>query len=243
MIGKVKSLLPWIAVLSALAAVILILLGIIPQRRQMLTDSGASRPIAEAAVEQITSLLPASLDDTHFRRSLEALPGKAYISSVWLFTADGRIVSSVGMMVPREGTAAEHATAETRRLLETLPQDALTGEQRTLLLVASAIQSEGEHNDVLRHLVREIRSPDGILLGWVGVAYDISPAIGVPDTVWIASLLAWLFFVGVYWLSLPLWVWLDARQRNERAGVWAMFVLIGNLVALMAYVLTRPKSA
>jgi hypothetical protein len=241
MTGKVKSLLPWIAVLSALAAAILILIGI-PQRQQMLIDSGVTRPAAEAAVEQIIALPPDSLDDANFRRSLEALPGKAYIASVWLFASDGRIVSSAGMMMPREGTAAEHATIETRRLLETLPQNALTGEQRTMLLVASAIQSEGEHNDVLRHLVREIRSPDGILQGWIGVAYDVSPAIGVPDTVWIASLLAWLFFVGVYWLSLPLWVWLDARQRGERAGVWAMFVLIGNLVALMAYVLTRPKS-
>jgi hypothetical protein len=30
---------------------------------------------------------------------------------------------------------------------------------------------------------------------------------------------------------------------GERAGVWAMFVLIGNLVALMAYALTRRQSA
>ena len=242
MTKKVKSLLPWIAVLSALAAAILALIGI-PQRRQMLTDSGVTHLAAEAAIEQVIALPPASLDDANFRRSLEALPGKAYISNVWLFAPDGQIISSVGMMAPREGTAAEHATVEARRLLETLPQDTLTGEQRTLLLAASAIQSEGEHNDVLRHFVREVRSPDGVLLGWVGVAYDVSPDISAPDIGWIISLLAWLFFLGIYWLSLPLWVWLDARQRGERAGVWAMFVLVGNLVALMAYVLTRPQSA
>jgi hypothetical protein len=241
MTKQIKSILPWVAVVSALAASILVLAGI-PQRRQILADTGATRLAAAAAVEQIISPPPASLDDAGFRRAVEALPGKTYIANVWLFAPDGRIVSSAGNMMPNDGTAAGHASADTRRLLATLPEGALTDEQSTLLLVASAIQSEGEHNDVLRHLVRAIRSPDGALLGWMGVAYDVSPAVTSPNAGWIVLLLAWLFFVGAYWISLPLWVWLDARQRGERAGVWAMFVLIGNLVALMAYVLTRPKN-
>jgi hypothetical protein len=47
--------------------------------------------------------------------------------------------------------------------------------------------------------------------------------------------------LGVFWLSLPAWVWLDARRRGERAFVWALFVLTGNVVALMAYLLTRTR--
>ena len=43
----------------------------------------------------------------------------------------------------------------------------------------------------------------------------------------------------VYWLVLPWWVFLDAKARGERAWVWAMFVLLGNLVALFAYLLAR----
>jgi hypothetical protein len=35
------------------------------------------------------------------------------------------------------------------------------------------------------------------------------------------------------------WVWLDARARGERAWVWAVFVLLGNLVALITYILAR----
>lgn len=235
----IKPILPWAAVLAALASTILFL-GILSQRQHMLVNSGETRPVAENAVKLIAAGQPNSLDDADFRRAVEALPGKAYIASAWLFDANGQIVARSGMMVPKEGTAAEHATGETLRLLESVPPDALTGEQRTLLLVASAIQSEGEHNDVLHHLVCEIRTPDGILLGWIGIAYDINPAASTPNAAWVISLLAWLFFMGVYWFSLPLWVWLDARQRGERAGVWAMFVLIGNLVALMAYILTRP---
>ena len=49
----------------------------------------------------------------------------------------------------------------------------------------------------------------------------------------------------MYWLSLPLWVLLDARERWDYAMVWAIFVLIGNLVALIAYLLARsprPKT-
>ena len=45
--------------------------------------------------------------------------------------------------------------------------------KKTLLLAASAIQSEGEHNDVLRHLIREIHAMDGPLLGLIGAAYDV----------------------------------------------------------------------
>ncbi len=242
MAKKIKSMLPWIAVGSALAAAVLTLVDI-SRRRQMLTDAGLTRPAAEAAVERVISPPPAFLDEAEFRRVVEALPGKAYIAGVWLFAPDGRIVSSAGMMRPKGGTAAERAAAGDLRLLHTLPDNALTAEQKTMLLAASAIQSEGEHNDVLRHFVREIRAPNGTLLGWIGAAYDVSPAIGTPDVRWIVLLLAWLFFIGVYWISLPLWVWLDARQRGDRAGVWAMFVMIGNLVALMAYILTRPRSS
>jgi len=242
MAKKIKSILPWIAVGSALAAAILTL-AVISQRRQMLVDSGTTRPAAEAAVEQVFSPPPASLEEAGFQRAVEALPGKAYIAGVWLFAPDGRIISSSGMMRPKNGTAAGRAAAGALRLLETLPENALTAEQKTLVLAASAIQSEGEHNDVLRHFIREIRATNGPLLGLIGAAYDVSPAIGAPNVRWIVFLLAWLFFIGVYWISLPLWVWLDARHRGERAGIWAMFVILGNLVALMAYILTRPKSS
>jgi hypothetical protein len=57
-------------------------------------------------------------------------------------------------------------------------------------------------------------------------------------------LLAGLLALAVYWLCLPLWVWLDARERGERAWAWAVFVLLGNPVALPAYILARvPRSA
>ena len=112
-----------------------------------------------------------------------------------------------------------------------------------MFLAASAIRSEGEHNDVLRHFVREIRAPNGTLLGWIGAAYDVSPAIGPrmsdgSSSYWPGCSLSGcigspcLFGSG----------WTPAIAAIGR-GLRAMFVMIGNFVALMAYILTRPKSS
>jgi hypothetical protein len=101
------------------------------------------------------------------------------------------------------------------------------------------VQAEGEHNDVFCQLLRPVRAPDGSLAGLVGVTYDVSPGGGLPSLLFIALVLVGLAAMAVYWLSLPLWVWLDARRRGERAVVWAVFVLLGNLVALLAYILVR----
>jgi len=53
--------------------------------------------------------------------------------------------------------------------------------------------------------------------------------------------LVFVSFVGLlgYWLALPLWTWLDARQRGDRAWTWSIFVLLGNVMALLAYLLVR----
>jgi hypothetical protein len=55
----------------------------------------------------------------------------------------------------------------------------------------------------------------------------------------MATLLTGFLGLASYWLSLPAWVWLDARARGERAWVWAVFVLLGNLVGLITYILAR----
>jgi hypothetical protein len=239
--SKLKSIIPWIALAAAVLAAATAAIWW-PQRRDMLIDTGETRPVVDAALDRITDRKPGSIDEPQLLESIRKLQDTQHIASIWLFSEDGTLVYS-SKMVPRDGAAEERATLETRQLLESIPEDALTTSQRTLILAASAIRSEGEHNDVYRHMVREIRSAGGGLLGWIGAAYDINPAIDGPGLRWIVSILAWLFFMGVYWLSLPLYVWLDARERGEKAGIWAVFVLIGNLVALLAYLLVRPRKA
>lgn len=237
---RVKKLLPVIALIGALGALIgFVLLSY--QRASFLVDTGQTRPAVEATVAQVQALHPTSVDDPALQRAVEEALHAPYVATVWLFAPDGRIVYSAGSTAIRaQGSAEALATDETRRVLETLPQDALTERQRTWLLAASAIQAEGEHNDVYRHMVRAVHAPDDSVVALVGVAYDVSPAVGAePALGWIGALLGWLLAVGVYWLALPLWAFLDARDRGERAWVWATFVLVGNLVALIAYVLAR----
>lgn len=238
---SIKRILPWVALVCGLIA-LASAIALTQTRNAALTDTGVTRPAVGATLDRLQALQPGSLDDPAFQQAVKAALDEPYVATVWLFAPDGRIVWAGGStaQAASSGTVAERATAETRRILATLPEETLSAEQRTLLLAASAIQAEGEHNDVYRHLVRPITAPDGTVVALVGVAYDVSDWAGAPSAGWLALLLGGLGGFGLYWLALPLWVWLDARQRGERAWVWAVFVLIGNLVALLAYLLVRP---
>lgn len=239
---SIKRILPWVALVCGLIALASVI-ALTQTRNTALIDTGVTRPAVVATLDRLQALQPSSLEDPTFQQAVKAARDEPYVATVWLFAPDGRIVwagGSTALSAPAPGTAEERATAETRRILATLPEGALSAEQRTLLLAASAIQAEGEHNDVYRHLLRPITAPDGTVVALVGVAYDVSDWGGAPSAGWVALLLGGLGGFGLYWLALPLWVWLDARQRGERAWVWAVFVLIGNLVALLAYLLVRP---
>ena len=45
----------------------------------------------------------------------------------------------------------------------------------------------------------------------------------------------------IYWLLLPLWVFMDARKREFKAPLWAILVLITNAVGLIIYLVVRPE--
>ena len=50
-----------------------------------------------------------------------------------------------------------------------------------------------------------------------------------------------LFLAGLiaFWLTIPSWMLLDARRRGERAAAWGLFGLLGNVMALVVYLLVR----
>ena len=45
----------------------------------------------------------------------------------------------------------------------------------------------------------------------------------------------------LFWLSIPAWMALDAKKRRERATVWGLFGLLGNIMALVVYLLVREN--
>ena len=238
MANRLKNALPWMALVGGLlASTCLVLLSSL--RNSLLVDSGETRLTVAATLEQLQVLRPTDLDDEAFRNAVEQAAQAPHVATLWLLTPDGQVVYSIGSTAASfsQGTVEDRASNEINRVLAGLPDDALDIEQQTLLLAASAIQAEGEHNDIYRHMIREVKAPDGTMVALVGAAYNVSA--DVVGTEWTALVLGGLLGIGTYWLALPLWVLIDARERGERAWAWAIFVLLGNLVALIAYFLAR----
>ena len=57
------------------------------------------------------------------------------------------------------------------------------------------------------------------------------------NTTGIAALASFFLF----WLSIPAWMALDAQKRREKAAVWGIFGLLGNMIALVVYLLVREN--
>lgn len=234
---RLRRMLPAVAAVAAvLAAGGLVFTSI--QKKSLVADTGETRSEVQEALDALVGLRPQQTGDDGFRKAVLRLTERAPIAAMWLFDAEGNLVDSSRSISGGE-TAAGLATEQVRGAVDSLAADLLSGTQRTALFVASAIQREGAHNDVFAHMVRGVRSPDGTLVGFVGAAYDVSRAVGSPGIVWIVALLITVLSLVVYWTALPLWVFMDARTRGERAVAWAVFVLIGNFVALLGYVLSR----
>jgi hypothetical protein len=238
--------LPVAAVVAAVLALAMVLIvGPWLGRRILLReDTGETRQVVESTtLAELLEMQPESVEDEAFRVAVTKAIDMPYVAEVWLFAADGRVVEGNDALVSGAAgggvTASALATDEMRRVIGILSPEALGADQRTALLAASAMQREGAHNDVFRHLLREVRGAAGEPVGWIGITYDVNPAVGAPGAGWIAYVIGLVGAVLVYWLSLPAWVWLDARARGERAWAWAVFVLLGNLVALIAYLLIR----
>jgi hypothetical protein len=233
-----KRSLPFISAASLLVGVVCLFV-VARERRHFLTDTGETTRAAEAAVAEIQSLHPDSLDVPQLRPALQRLAKTRPVAWVWLIGADGQIRFSTAPYANR-GQVEEWAFDETRRVISEMPAGFLSPQQRVALLAGSAIQREGEHNDVLRHIIRPLPDKQDTNLGFIGVAYDInSQGGGFPGFGYAIPLLLVPIGLLVYWVTLPWWVFLDARARGERAWIWMLFVLLGNLVALLAYLLAR----
>ncbi len=57
------------------------------------------------------------------------------------------------------------------------------------------------------------------------------------NTTGIAALAGFILF----WLFIPAWMALDAHKRREKTAVWGIFGLLGNMIALIVYLLVREN--
>lgn len=228
--------LPWLAIVALVLLIALMVIG--NPRAKLITRDPASSAQAQETINKLQELKPDNLSDPDFQSKLMETLNSGQAVTLWLIDNNGKLIFAEG------NTAAatrnfDPAQLPIQNLLNSLPPDSLSNEQKSLLINAAWIQVEGEHNDIYDHKVAPLYSSNGTFLGTLGMAYEISSSTSQDELDWMIRLIAGMVCLMVYWLSLAIWVWFDARQRGEKAWVWTCFVLIGNLAALIAYLLTR----
>ncbi len=239
--NRIQRVLPLLAVMGALA--MLALIGLCSgYRGRMLRETSTAIRAVEEELVRLEEIRPASLDSADLRQALSGTLESQQVATVWLIDLDGRVAHAEGSTAastPLRSSVQNLATVDAVRVLEAIPEEVLTDEQRLWVAAASAIRREGEHNDIYRHLLRPVRAADGTVIGMIGLAFATSDR--QPGTLWTVGVLGILVSFLIYWLSLPLWVFFDAHSRGEPAWIWAIFVFIGNLVALLGYLLSRKE--
>jgi len=232
--------LPWVAVAAILIFSAILIFG--PKRSSFLTPDPQQKQRAQSTLNTLAESANANLEDPAFTEKLNQALSNGTAASLWVFDQNGILVYAQGSTAK----AAKNFPVDdlpVQKLLSSLPDEALTPQQKQLLISAALIQVEGEHNDIYNHLVTPLYDASGEMTGILGMAYSINQNTGGVPLSWKLSIVAGLFSFGIYWISLPLWVFFDARSRNEKAWIWGCFTLLGNLIALMAYLLTRHPQA
>ncbi|MCL4560348.1 MAG: hypothetical protein M1281_07020 [Chloroflexi bacterium] len=236
----IKKWLPFIALIG-ISTLILTLALAFTQRSTTLVDDGVTRQSVEASLQRLLPGPYTSLQDPGLLSALGELDKEPYVAAVWLVDPAGVILFHTSGPGKVGDTIQTLAAGDMAPSLAALPVQALSQEQEFQLLAVGAIRSEGEHNDVFRQRVYPLTNAQEQTIGLVVLDYDISPQVASPGAAWIILLLGALIGLAVYWLSLPLWVALDARERGESPALWGLFVLATNLIGLLAYLLSVSR--
>ena len=241
--NTIKKITAWSALAAAVLMVVLFAASS-GQRSKMLVDTGETTSTVKTSLATLSDLKAGSLDDPVLLDAVKDFSQSRYVGETWLLDPAGktRYVNHGGRRA--ELLNNEGGNAYIKDILDALPQEELSDEQRTMLLISTSLQGGGDHNDVFHYRVEKLTGEDGKTIGYLAFAYPINPAAAdSPDALYMTFLLGFIFCALVYWFSLPLWAWLDARQHGEKAWVWAIFILLGNLAALIAYLLVRQPAA
>ncbi len=240
----------WLPYLSAALLVATVLLGGLANSMLMSFKQVEVADIRAAEDQRLDELVAAvrqggaaSLQSDQVLGLVRNLP---YVGMSILVDGEGQVLYSTlpsGLFGPlrsqslTDGLRKRLASGQLARLLASLPPDALTPGQRLLLQTSYALQAEGEHADIYHYAGRLLTDSEGNPVGAVAVAYERSN-LPVPP-LYQGLLLGALAALALYWVSLPLWVYLDARARGERAWLWGALALGGNLLGVVTYLLAR----
>lgn len=204
---------------------------------------------AGAVLEQVAQMVRRLDSDVETQRALaEAFAQNDTLQRLWVVDERGYI-AYYAKEQPAARTVEVLAPKDVHALLETLPAGLLRPEQRLAILTAAAIREDLPHQERRRGSggLRTRLLP--IKGGLIAVAAQMpfsGPAISIDEEA-VRSVGNYYQVIQnasflLYWFSLPLWVVLDALRHRERAVVWGLFTLIGNVVALLIYLLVRSRN-
>jgi hypothetical protein len=210
-------------------------------RSRMLIETGETRSSVELSMQGLLPETIGSADDQRLVAAVTELEYKPYVASAWIVDNTGQIVLHLKGPGKEGDNVKSIAQMDMVRVLEAIDNAAFSESQKLQLLTVGAMRSEGEHNDVFRHLVHPLFDQSGEMVALVALAYDVSPYVQNPgmDTI-IFTIIAVLGMI-VYWLGLTLWVFFDSRARGESAVLWGFFVLITNLAGFIAYLIAVSR--
>ncbi|MCX6262905.1 MAG: hypothetical protein NTY95_19055, partial [Bacteroidia bacterium] len=232
--------LPWVALSSGILIILLLVSAIIfkPSRN---IENTVNRKIAFDKLKQIriesTDNLNSKAFFDYFDNSLRC----SVISTKWLFSEEGKVIYAKGVMAastPLNSNIYSLVDSQNRGLIDAIECN-VDSVQKRIMFVAASIRREGDHNDIYGHLVMPLKTSSNVLIGFVGVAYSLDDSKPHIQNYVISIALIICFLL--YWLSLPLWVYFDCREKNNKYILWTIFVFLGNIPALIAYLISNRK--
>jgi|WetSurMetagenome_2_1015567.scaffolds.fasta_scaffold58482_1 hypothetical protein len=234
------NILPWIALSSGVLLVLLVIAAIIFKPQQNIENT-ENKKIVFDKLKQISLESKDMLNRKAFFDYVNKTINCNVINTIWIINQKGEIVYAKGLMAastPLNATVYSLIDDQNRGLINAV-EGSIDTVQKQVISIAAAIRREGEHNDIYGHLVMPLKSNQVELAGFIGVAYslenDSEPSVAIFIIIDVALIICFL----VYWLSIPFWVYFDSRKRNDKYILWTIFVLIGNLPAYIAYLLSR----
>lgn len=204
-------------------------------------ESTVNRKIALDKLKQIR-VESADINSKAFFDYFDKTLSCSVINSKWLISGKGEIIYAKGIMsqsTPLNSNIYSLVDAQNRGLIDAIEYD-VDSVQMRLMFAAASIRREGDHNDIYGHLVMPLKTSSNVLVGFVGVAYDLDD-LKPPFQNYYLIIIALMICFLLYWLSLPLWVYFDCREKNNKYILWSIFVLFGNIPALIAYLISNRK--
>jgi hypothetical protein len=234
-------ILPWMTLSSGILVIILLGLGIILKPSKNI-EGTVNRKIALDKLKQIRVESADNINSKAFFDYFDKILSCSVIDTKWLISEKGEIIYAKGIMAqstPLHSNVYSFEDDQSRGLIAAVECN-IDSLQKRIMLVAARIRCEGDHNDMIGHLVMPLKTSSNVLVGFVGVAYsldDLKPPFENYYLIIIALMICFL----LYWLSLPLWVYFDCRERNNKYILWSIFVFFGNIPALIAYLISNKK--